>query len=96
MQGWAIVPCAVHGDEAPPFSLTGGQYMKEIWKYRKLIFGIHFGGPKTKWKSPYLRPLMILVFRLNLLTGGGRTEDWFVTVRYWTMGTLEEFNALNS
>ena len=70
--------------------------MKEIWEYRSAIFGIRFSGPNVKWKRPYLRPLMILLFRLNLITGGGRTEDWFVTVRYWTMGTLEEFNALNS
>jgi len=79
----------------PPFSLTGGQYMKEVWKYRKLIFGFRHNGAKVVWKRPYLRPLMVVVFRLNLITGGGQTEDWCVTMRYWCMGSLDEHLALN-
>jgi len=69
---------------------------KEIWMYRSLIFGINRGGPKVVWKRPYLRPLMKLVFRLNLVTGGGRTEDWCVKLRYWCAGSYEEHRALNS
>lgn len=69
---------------------------KEIWMYRSLIFGINRSGPKVVWKRPYLRPLMKLVFRLNLVTGGGRTEDWFIKLRYWCAGSLEEHRALNS
>ena len=69
--------------------------MKEIWEYRSAIFGIRFSGPNVKWKRPYLRPLMVLVFRLNLLTNGA-VENWCVMTRYWTCGTLKEFHALNS
>lgn len=70
--------------------------MREVWKYRKLIFGFRHNDAKVVWKRPYLRPLMVLLFRLNLITGGGRTEDWFVTMRYWCMGSLEEHGRLNS
>ena len=49
-----------------------------------------------KWKRPYLRPLMVLLFRLNLITDSKKTEDWFVTIRYWCAGSLEEHVALNS
>jgi hypothetical protein len=70
--------------------------MREVWEYRCLIFGINRNDAKVVWKRPYLRPLMIALFRLNLITGGGRTEDWFVTMRYWCAGSLEEHRALNS
>ena len=70
--------------------------MKEVWEYRCLIFGINRNDAKVVWKRPYLRPLMIALFRLNLITGGGRTEDWLVTMRYWCAGSLEEHRALNS
>jgi len=70
--------------------------MREVWEYRCLIFGINRNDAKVVWKRPYLRPLMIALFRLNLITGGGRTEDWLVTMRYWCAGSLEEHRALNS
>jgi len=70
--------------------------MREVWEYRCLIFGINRNDAKVVWKRPYLRPLVIALFRLNLITGGGRTEDWLVTMRYWCAGSLEEHRALNS
>ena len=70
--------------------------LRDVWRYRKTIFGVHFGGPKVKWKRPIYRPAMIFMFRLNLITGGGWTEDAFVWLRWKCAGTLEEHQALNS
>lgn len=71
-----------------------------LWAWKNLLLdgilkGEIFHSYGFVVKRRYLQPLMKLMFRINLITGGGRTEDWFVTLRYLTMGTYEEHKAMN-